>query len=34
MGVLVEDVDQCQAAIADGQEDRHDSALTTVEEEP
>ena len=33
-GVLVWDVDQCQVAIEDWQEDSNDLALTTVEEEP
>jgi len=33
-GVLVWDVDQCQVAIEDWQEDSNDIALTTVEEEP
>ena len=33
-GVLVWDVDQCQAEIEDWQEDSHEIAITTVEEEP
>ena len=33
-GVLVWDVDQCQAAMEAWQEDSHEIAITTVEEEP